>query len=139
MEIKTRRPAAVWILLVDLVVLGIGGLYGGITLLIDPSGALMGVPLALLDGLPLHDFLLQGVFLLLIMGLVPLGLCVAVWRRWSRAWQATVLLGIVLMIWLVGEFALWGYQAPIQIVTGVLGLILLGACLLPSMRQWLQG
>jgi hypothetical protein len=137
METKTRKPAAAWVLLADLVVLGIGGLYGGITLLIDPSGALMGVPLSLLDGLPLRDFLLPGVFLLLVMGLAPLALCFAVWKRWSRAWEATFLLGIILTIWLVGEFALWGYQAPIQIVTGVLGVILLGACLLPSVLRWL--
>ena len=138
METRIRRPAAVWVLFADLVILGIGGLYGGILFLIDPSGARMGVPLSLLDGLPLRDFLLPGVFLLLMMGLAPLALSVAVWRRWSRAWQATVVLGIVLMIWLVGEFALWGYQAPIQIVTGMLCVILLGACLLPSVRRWLQ-
>jgi hypothetical protein len=99
----------------------------------------MGVPLSLLDGLPLRDFLLPGIFLLLIMGLAPLALCVAVWRRSPKAWEATLLLGIVLMIWLVGEFALWGYQAPIQIVTGVLGVILLVVCLLPNVRRWLQG
>jgi hypothetical protein len=139
METVTRRPAAVWVLLVDLVILGFGGLYGGILFLIDPSGARMGVTLSLLDGLPLRDFLLPGLFLLLIMGVTPLALCIAVWTRWRKAWEATVLLGILLILWLGGEFLLWGYQAPIQAVTSVLGVVTLGACLMPSVRLWLKG
>jgi hypothetical protein len=139
METSTRRPAATWVLVGDLVLLGFGGLYGGILFVIDPSGAQMGVPLTLLNGLPLRDFLLPGLFLLLVMGVAPLALAVAVWKRWRRAWAATFLLGLVLLVWLGIEFLMWGYQAPIQGVTTVLCVVLLGACLLPSTRRLLKG
>ncbi len=139
METSTRRPAATWVLVGDLVLLGFGGLYGGILFVIDPSGAQMGVPLTLLNGLPLRDFLLPGLFLLLVMGVAPLALAVAVWKRWRRAWAATFLLGLVLLVWLGITFLMWGYQAPIQGVTTVLCLVLLGACLLPSTRRLLKG
>jgi hypothetical protein len=137
-ESRPRKPFAVWALIADLIVLGLGGLYGGILFVLDPSGVAMGVPLSLLDGLPLSDFLLPGLFLLGVMGLAPLALVVAVWRRWRRTWQALMGLGVVLLLWLAGEFVLWGYQAPIQIITGVLCAGLLGFGLLPATRRWLK-
>ena len=136
--IRPRKPFAVWGLIADLIVLGVGGLYGGVLFVLDPSGAAMGVPLSLLDGLPLSDFLVPGLFLLGVMGLAPLALVVAVWRRWPRTWPALMGLGAVLLLWLAGEFVLWGYQAPIQIITSVLCAGLLGFGLLPSTRRWLR-
>jgi len=138
-ETRTSKPIAVWALIADLLLLGLGGLYGGVLFILDPSGAGMGVPHSLLDGLPLPDFRLPGLFLLAVMGLAPLALVVAVWRRWPRTWLALMALGAVLLLWLAGEFVLWGYQAPIQIITSVLCAGLLGFGLLPSTRRWLRG
>ena len=135
----SRKPAALWVLLADLVVLAVGGLYGGIAFVSDPTGGSMGVPRSLLEGLPARDFLLPGLFLLVVMGIAPLVLFVALWRRWRWAWAATLLLGLLLLVWLAAEFVLWGYIAPIQIVTSVLDLVLLGAILLPGTRRWLKG
>lgn len=126
-----------WVLLVDLAVLALGGLYGGILFVVDPSGTRMGVPLSLLDGLPVSDFMLPGLFLLAIMGLAPLVLILAVARRLRWAWGATLILGLVLLVWLGAEFILWGYIAPIQLITSVLDVILLGVVLLPGTRRWL--
>jgi len=137
-ERQPRKPFAVWALIADLILLGFGGLYGGILFILDPSGAGMGVPLSLLDGLPLSDFLLPGLFLLGVMGLAPLALVAAVWRRWPRTWPALMGIGAVLLLWLAGEFVLWGYQAPIQIITSVLCAGLLGFGLLPATRGWLR-
>lgn len=134
----SRLPAVVWVLLVDLAVLALGGLYGGMMFVLDPSGTRMGVPLSLLDGLPLPDFMLPGLFLLAVMGLAPLILILAVARRWRRAWGATLGLALVLGVWLGAEFILWGYIAPIQLITSVLDVILLGVVLLPGTRRWLE-
>lgn len=137
-EGQSRKPAAVWALITDLILLGAGGLYGGIFFVLDPSGASMGVPLSLLQGLPLSDFLLPGLFLLAVMGLAPLALVVAVWRRRPWTWPALLGLSAVLLLWLAGEFVLWGYLAPIQIITSVLGAGLIVFSLLPSTRRWLR-
>jgi hypothetical protein len=64
-----KRPLPLWILLLWLVFLAFGGLYGGIAMLIDPSGDAMGVDV-LLPLLPVPDFILPGLFLIFGMGLV---------------------------------------------------------------------
>lgn len=66
-----KRPLPLWILLLWLVFLAFGGLYGGIAMLIDPSGDTMGVDV-LLPLLPVPDFILPGLFLIFGMGLAPL-------------------------------------------------------------------
>jgi hypothetical protein len=137
-EGQPRRPVAVWALITDLILLGAGGVYGGIFFVLDPSGASVGVPLSLLQGLPLPDFLLPGLFLPGVMGLAPLGLVVAVWRRRPRTWPALMALGAVLLLWLAGEFVLWGYLALIQTITSVVGVGLIVFSLLPSTRRWLR-
>lgn len=55
-----------------LVVLGIGRFYGGILFLVDPlQRGTMHVPLSILDGMFVHDFTLPGLFLLIVMGMLP--------------------------------------------------------------------
>lgn len=95
-EREGRRPLSIWVLLIGLALLGLGGLHEGIALVLDPSGSSMGVPLSLLDGLPLSDFLLPGLFLLMVMGLAPWRLIVGVWKSWPGAWRAGLALGLVL-------------------------------------------
>jgi hypothetical protein len=47
-------------------------------------------------------------------------------------------LGAVLLLWLAGEFVLWGYLALIQTITSVVGVWLIVFSLLPSTRRWLR-
>ena len=54
-----------------LALLGIGALYGGITLIIDPEGVLLGLPLTLLDHSMFKDFLIPGILLFALFGLIP--------------------------------------------------------------------
>jgi len=68
----SRRPAGVWILLVLLVIQGLGGLTGGLSLAIRPDGSIMKIPLSYLDGSPFSDFLIPGLVLFLVLGVLPL-------------------------------------------------------------------
>ena len=142
-----KRPLPLWILLLWLIFLAFGGLYGGIAMLLDPSGASMGVDV-LLPLLPVPDFALPGLFLLFVMGLVPLILAFGLvagpnwpWAdalaRWSGhhwAWTGTLALGIVLLTWLFTQAILIGFSTGIQYVMVVNGLALLGFALWPSVR-----
>ncbi len=143
-----KRPLPLLILLLWLVFLALGGLYGGGAMLLDPSGASMGVDTTL-PLLPVPDFVLPGLFLLFVMGVVPLVLAFGLlarprwpWAdrlsRWNGrywAWMGTLALGLLLLVWLAAQAALIGFSAGIQYIMVVNGLALLGFALWPSVRQ----
>jgi hypothetical protein len=144
-----KRPAFLWLLVLLLVFLGLGGLYGGIAMLSDPSGRGLQMD-QVLPLLPVPDYVLPGVFLLVVMGLLPLLLAYgAIWRPgwgwaesitgWSRhdwPWTGSMALGMLLVLWLAIQ-ALWlGFRWPIQYVTLANGLLIIGVAMVPSVRAY---
>lgn len=146
-----KHPLAVWILAFWLLFLAFGGLYGGISMLLDPSGASLQMD-EVLNLMPVSDYLLPGLFLLLVMGLVPLALIYGLLARpswpwlqslFSRtrahwAWGATALLGLGLLLWLAVQGFLIGFRWPIQYVTAANGLLILLFAFLPPVRAHYQ-
>lgn len=144
-----KRPFTLWILIFFLVFLTLGGLYGGIAMLTDPTGGSLQMT-EILPLLPVPDYTLPGLFLLFVMGFAPLFLTYALLARpdwnwatsfanWSGhhwAWTGTVALGIMLALWLVVEGALIGFEWPIQYVTAVNGILILLLALVPSVRKY---
>ena len=133
-----RRPITIILLIILLVFLGLGGFIGGIPMQMDPSGESMGLPPELLEGLPLNDFILPGLFLIVVMGIIPIIIAFGVWRRTRWAWGATLAMGGVLVVWIVFQILLWGFPDPIQIFYLMLGLVILAMGLLPSTRAYLR-
>ena len=143
-----QRPLMLWFLIFCLLFLALGGLYGGITLLIDPTGDLLGVG-DVLPLLPVPNFILPGIFLVIVMGLAPLLLSYALIARpnwawadpffkWSQhywAWTATLVLVAVLALWLAVEGWLIG-MFPITYATAVVGIFMLLFTLLPGVRKF---
>lgn len=117
-------------------------------MLLDPSGRSLEMD-AVLPLLPVPDYTLPGLFLLLVMGTGSLGLVYGLlvrphWRwteaitRWSGyhwAWTGTLGLGVVLCIWLIVQGMLIGFKWPIQFVTAVNGLVIILLALLPGVRS----
>ena len=145
-----KRSIALWFLLFWLVFLALGGLYGGITMLIDPTGGMLQVS-EILPQLPVSNFVLPGLFLLVVMGVWPLFLAYALfaqpnwqwvdslnWRGYHWAWAGTMVLCVVLALWLLVEGVLIGFLWPIQYVTAVNGLLILLFALLPRVRAYYQ-
>ena len=144
-----KRPIALWILIFWLVFLAFGGLYGGIAMLLDASGGLLQMTEVLLL-LPVSNYVLPGLFLLFIMGLLPLFLIYGLLARpnwaWLEslfrqieyhwAWIGTVILGVVLAIWLIIEGVMIGFKWAIQYVTAVNGLFILFFVFFPSVRKF---
>ena len=148
-ENDMRRPLMLWPLIFILLILATGGgLYGGITMLIDPTGDLLGVADAL-PLLPVSNFILPGIFLTVVMGLFPLTLIYGLlarpnwswvdsffnWSNYIWPWTATIALVVILTIWLAIEGFLMGFFA-ITYVTAVLGLLILLFALVPSVRKF---
>ena len=102
--------------------IGIGGVYGGVSLVSDPSGGALGMPQALLVGSPFVDYLVPGVVLLLTNGVGTLsGAGLALWgHRWAA--PVGVVLGSFLMLWIVAQVAWMGLIFFLQPMLFVFGM-----------------
>ena len=141
-----KRPPALWPLIFSLVFLALGGIYGGIALLADPTGGLLQLT-DVLPLLPVSDYILPGLFLLIVMGLAPLILSYGLLARpnwiWAEAlsgyhwaWLGTLGLGVTLAIWLIVQGLLIGFRWPIQYITAADGLLIIVLASVPGMRRF---
>lgn len=143
-----KRPLLLWPLLFLLLFLGLGGLYGGIAMLVDPSGGLLQLN-EMLPLLPVSNYILPGLFLLFVMGLTPLALIYSLlvcpnWKwavllsAWSKhhwSWTGTVMLGLVLAAWLTIQGFLIGFRWMIQYITAVNGCLVILLAFVPKVRR----
>jgi hypothetical protein len=145
-----KRPLSIWLLVITLAVLALGGLSGAWGFLSDPSGKGMGMS-DQLGQLPIHDYTLPGI-LLLAMFIFPLVLIYGLlarpqWRfldlllAWTGGhwpWAGSLGLGIALAIWLAIQAAYIGFAAPIQWFTAFLDFSILLTTLVSSTRKYYQ-
>ncbi|GBD93076.1 hypothetical protein BMS3Abin05_00659 [bacterium BMS3Abin05] len=118
-------------------------------MLTDPTGGSLQMT-EILPLLPVPDYTLAGLFLLSLMGPVPLFLIYALSARpnwtWAetlsrrsgqyRAWTGTLALGVLLAVWLVVQGLLIGFKWPIQYVTAVNGFLIILLALVPGTRRF---
>jgi energy-converting hydrogenase Eha subunit B len=93
-----------------LLLLGLGAIAGGITLVTAPDGSAMGFSLELLEGSPFSDYLVPG---LVLGGLFGVGSFVVAWLGWRRHAAAPFLafaIGCAQMIWIVVQLAIIGTE-----------------------------
>ena len=127
-----------YIFLALLILLGLSGLAGGTVMVADPSGAEMGLSVSMLAGLPIANFVLPGLFLMIVMGAAPLVVAFGVWRRLPWAWAAALTQDILLVVWIGLQIALWGAPMPVQWLYLSWGAAILALCLIPAVRAELQ-
>jgi hypothetical protein len=132
---SNSRPVTVVILIVLLVLLGLGGLVGGIPMLIDPSGVSIGLPGDLLENVPISTFVLPGLFLIVVMGIVPFIISFGLWKRERRAWLGAMTQGIVLVLWICVQIALWGTPIALQYIYLIWGVVIFVLSLLPQTKR----
>jgi len=139
-EPKLGPVAALYTLIASVAFQALSGIGGGIALVVDPSGAFLGLPTGLLDGSPFNDYRVPGLILLLLLGVFPAVVSFALWRRRRWSWPGALLTGTALVIWIVVEVILIGYQArpPLQLIYGLLGILILGLALVPGVRSALE-
>lgn len=103
--------------------IGLGGLYGGLMLVLDPTGSTLGMTVAVLARSPFPDFLVPGLALLAVIGVGHLVGAVATFASWRRAGDLAIGLGLFLASW-IGIQALWiGLSSPFQAPFFALGLL----------------
>lgn len=147
-----KKPFALYALIFLLAFLAMGGIYGGLSMLFDPSGNSLQVA-EILPLLPIPDYTLPGIFLLLMMGFAPLFLAYALlvhldwvwatrltgWCNYHWAWLGTISLVVILTLWLLVEGFMIGFHWPIQYTTAVNGFLIFLFSLAPSVRRYYSG
>lgn len=110
MKTKTTRN----VLLFLLTFLALGAIAGGGALILSPSGELLGMPLSNLGSSPFNSFLVPGIILFIVLGIVPGILIFALLKKpeyksaeqinffkdmhWS--WAYSIYVAFALIIWI---------------------------------------
>ena len=119
--------------------IGIGAVIGAAMMWIDPSGQTWGgEPLLemLRDKMPwsdvfFKDFIPSGFVLLAVNGLTQFAAAVLLFKKHPLAYWAVLACGIILMLWIVLEWWVWGFNAMsniyfvfglLEVVTAVISL-----------------
>jgi hypothetical protein len=118
---KTKTIQLVYFLL--LLLLGASALFGGAVLIVSPSGKLFRMPISLLLNTPFNNFLIPGIILFCIIGIVPVSLVFALKKRPSFkfveflnfykdmywAWSFSIYVSFALIIWI--QIEMWFLQS----------------------------
>ena len=150
MENLFRNPTVARNYLVfPLALLGVGAVFGGGVLIVSPSGNLFGMPLSLLDKSPFPDFLIPGIILFVVLGLVPCGLVFALLKKpvsaladrlnaypdMHWAWTGSIYVAFALIIWLQAEMMFLQAVGWLHTIYMMLAVKILFISLLPTVRS----
>jgi hypothetical protein len=141
-------PGTLRLLKVLLAFLGVGALAGGAQFILAPDGRIIGMSSDLLAGSPFPDYLIPGILLFVVHGVLPLVNVYALTRRpiwgpmqalgdpFGRHWSFTTTLiqGPALMIWVTVEMLIFGVHW-LMLFYGVLGLAILVLTVARSTRN----
>lgn len=118
MEKKLRTTA-----IVLLIFNGITALWGGGGLIYDPQGEFMQMPLELLMHSPFTTYLIPGIILFTMNGLLSIVIAIMVIRRYRHFPRLTILQGIILTGWLsVQIIMIRAFYAPLHVPYYLVGL-----------------
>lgn len=119
---KYSRPA----LGILQIFVGIGAIPAGMMFILQPDGAGI-VPVDALAGSPFPNFLVPGIFLLLVNGIGSLTGAYLTFRRHPLAGWAGMGLGLFLVLWIVIQVSILGWPPHwLQILYFILGAVELG-------------
>ena len=148
------KPIAVMILIALEAILAFLGFFSGGSFLLDPSGESHGMDTTVLEGTPVGDFALVGLFFVIAYGILPVLAIYGLWKlprwRWTDAvnkwtgqnwaWTATVATGVILIVWIAVEVMFIGspdgFPRFLQVMMTLLGIVILALAMLPRVRAY---
>lgn len=144
------KTIEIYILVITLAFLAVGALYGGISLMNDPSGESIKLPITFLEGTVFSNYLIPGVILFLALGFFPLFLLfpllfkpnwpiinkLNVYKSYHWAWTYTLYSAIMLIIWIDVQVLILKTGSVIQGTFGLLGVFILILTLSPRVKRY---
>ncbi len=106
---------------------GIGAVAGGASLALAPDGSILHMPLDMLNGTPFRTYLIPGLLLGLVVGGSNILAAVLTLLRKRHARPAGILAGSVLVVWILTQLALVGYQHPLQPIYLAAGVVIVAS------------
>ncbi len=124
---RYKKTFSIYLLIIFIALEGISGLLGGLSLVIDPSGNMIGLPINWLEGSMFTDYLIPGIILLTVLGIYPLITIPGLVNGTKRSLINSRLIGYALVIWIAVEIFIVGYKSdpPLQLICGIEGIIIL--------------
>jgi hypothetical protein len=92
--------------LVTLIFLGLSSFAGSVPLILDPSGGMLKMPLSLLDHSPFRNFLIPGLILFMLNGVLSLVIAIPVVRKTRNSGPWVALQGCVILGWITVQVIL---------------------------------
>jgi len=148
---KTYRPFEIYILIGLLLLQVISAFGGGIAMVLKPDGSGLGIPLYILKGSPFSNFLIPGIILSIVLGVLPLIAALGLifgkpWgvigmlniytnRYWG--WAYAVYTGLGLIIWITVQHIYIGYSV-LQTIYQSLGIIIIVFALMPRVIKYYE-
>jgi hypothetical protein len=128
----------------------IGAMGGGLVLMISPSGELMGMPLSHLDHSPFTSFFIPGLFLFLVLGVIPMVTTYGLLKRpswklfellnfhqdqhWS--WTFSFYIGIILILWIDIQVTMIRQFDLLHLIYSLLGVVIVVVSQFPPVRNF---
>lgn len=128
------------------------GFASGGQFLIDPSGGTHDMDTSILEGTPVGDFALVGLFFVIAYGILPILTIFGLWKlprwRWTDvvnkwtgqnwAWTLAAATGVTLIVWIVVEVAYIGspdgFPRFLQVMMTLFGVAILALAFVPRVR-----
>jgi hypothetical protein len=143
---QSKPPIETYFLIALLAILSLAGIYGGASLMIDPSGDQLNLTFEGYFYYPFKSFFTPGLIVILIFGILPLLLIIPLIKKpaigWANAfniyprrhwsWTYTLFIGLFLIVWVNLQIWMIGYQSLFQLLQSFLGLSIIFFCLLPE-------
>ena len=108
-------PVPVKVSIVLMLFLAVNAIGGGCVILSDPNGGFMKMSARDLANSPFSDFLIPGLFLLIVLGCGSAAAAFLLWRRPGRfTWLFAVGISITLVVWIAVQVAIIGYRGWLQ-------------------------
>ena len=128
----------------------ITAIAGGWGLVSNPSGSNLGFSVTMLENSPFTDFLIPGLFLLVVLGIGPavifyglikkpkfrLAEMINIYKNYHWSWTFSYYLGIVLVLWIDIQVYFLRETFILHFVYSVLGVLIIVLTNLPATKKY---
>lgn len=145
-----KKSISTYLLIVLVFFQMISAIPAGFMLVLDPSGAMLGMPLGMLEPSPFSNFFIPGLFLFFILGYIPAiifyGLLKKANYKWADrlnpykdqhwSWTFSYYLGLLLVLWINVQLFFIKSWDILHFVYSMLGVLIIFITHLPTTRRY---
>lgn len=146
---KKRKSISTYVLMFLMLFQSISAIPSAVIMIYDPSGKTLGLPIGMLQYSPFNNFLIPGLFLLIVLGVFPvitlfglikrnefsLATQINLYKDYHWSWTFSFYVGLLLVLWINMQlFFIRGYSV-LHFVYSMLGAAIIMTTHLPRTRE----